>query len=527
MARKEAIVAQVGDLQDGEMKQVEVEGTGVLLSRVKGQYHAIGAFCSHFGAPLADGVLSGTRVVCPWHHACFSVATGHLEEPPGIDALPCFEVRVEGDDVVVLVPEDAPGQQVPEMAGPDADDGRVFAILGGGAAGGLAAETLRQDGFGGRIVLVTREDHLPYDRTSLSKSYLAPDQSLSLLRDAAFFAACGVEFQSGRSVARVDAGARRLEFEDGTTLAYDALLVATGAIPRRLDLPGADLEGVFTLRSPADADAIVAAAGAGDRVVVIGASFIGLECAAALRGNDLNVTVVAPESTPFEQILGVEIGQLFKDAHEQNGVAFKLGTGVHSLGGDGKVEKVKLSNGEELEADFVVVGVGVQPSAEVLDGIEKNPDGSVNVDSFLRVEGGDGALYAAGDIAAFPDAVSGERIRVEHWRLAQQHGRVAAHNMAGRENAFDQVPFFWTRQFDVNLRYVGHAKEWDEVLLKGDIGERNFLAYYLKDGQVRGVAGSGRDKEMCAIEEHMRLGKMPAVEDIRSDAVDWEGGLRR
>ena len=526
MAQNEAVVAQVDELQDGEMRQVEVGGTEVLLSRVEGQYHAIGASCSHFGAPLVNGVLSGTRVICPWHHACFSVVSGNLEEPPGIDSLPCFSVRIEGDDVIVAVPQDAPAKRQPDRVDRDAADERVFAILGGGAAGAMAAETLREDGFTGRIVLITREEDLPYDRTSLSKSYMAPGQNLSLLRDAEFFASCGIEIKSGSAVARLDAGGRKLEFENGELLSYDALLVATGAAPRQLDLAGADLEGIFSVRGPGDVNGIIAAAEAGKRVVVIGASFIGLECAAALRGNDLEVTVVAPENLPFEQVLGSEVGQLFKDAHEQNGVAFRLGTGVDSFVGADRVEKVKLLSGEELEADLVVVGIGVQPLSEVLEGVEKNPDGSVNVDEFLRVEGSDGCLYAAGDIAAFPDAVSGERIRVEHWRLAQQHGRFAAHNMAGRQTPFDQVPFFWTRQFDVNLRYVGHVDDWDEVLVKGDVGGCDFLVYYLKGGHVRGVAGSGRDAEMCAIEEYMRLGKMPPLDDIRTDAVDWVAGLR-
>jgi NADPH-dependent 2,4-dienoyl-CoA reductase/sulfur reductase-like enzyme/nitrite reductase/ring-hydroxylating ferredoxin subunit len=527
MSKKEAVVARADELRDGQMKQVSVEGTDVLLTRVGGQHHAVGAYCTHYGAPLATGVLSGARVVCPWHHACFSVVSGDQEEPPGLDALPCFEVRVEGDQVIVAVPEDAPKQRVSGMAAPDAADRRVFAVLGGGAAGAAAVEALRQAGYRGRVLLITAEHFLPYDRTTLSKAYLAEREKQSGVKPArseAFYREHGIEVLAGKRVARVRAEGRQIEFADGGTLHYDALLLATGATPRRLPVPGVDLERVLTLRTPEDVDPIAAAAVEGSRAVVIGSSFIGMECAAALRSRKVEVQVVAMESVPFERVLGREVGGLFKGLGEENGVAFHFNAQVDHFAGKGRVEKVVLKGGTELEADLVVIGAGVRPATEYLDGVAKNPDGSVNVDEHLKVVGAD-RLWAAGDIAAFPDPLTGERIRIEHWRVAGQQGRVAARNMAGLATPFDQVPFFWTRQFNQNLRYVGYAGSWDEVVVEGDLGQRNFLAYYAKGGQVRAVAGAGRDKALCAIEECLRLRRMPVLAAIRA-GVDWEAQLR-
>ena len=511
------------------MKQVSVGDTEVLLVRIKGQYRAFAAHCPHSGAPLAEGVLSGERVVCPWHHAGFSALSGDQEEPPGSDGLPRFEVEVDGEEVVVSVPEEAPERRVPHMAQPDVRaDGCTFAILGAGAVGGAAAEALWQEGFHGRIALITGESHLPYDRTALSKAYLAgDDERLDLAREAAFYERCGIEPLTGRKVVEVHPNKREVVLEDGDALSYDKLLVATGSTPRRLYMPGSNLDGVFTLRAPEDADLIIQAARSGSRAAVVGASFIGMECAAALRNRGMHVTVVAPETVPFEHILGQQVGQMFRGMHEENGVEFELETEVDLFVGDTGLERVALKNGRELEVDFAVVGIGVEPVTDFLKEMPANRDGSIDVDAFLRVEGGDGDLYAAGDIAAFPDAVTGERERIEHWRVAQQQGRVAARNMVGREIPFEGIPFFWTRQYGQSLQCVGHAREWDEVIIDGDLGERDFLAYYAKEGQIRAVAGIGRNQALGAIEECMRLGGMPPAEEMREGSVDWPERLRQ
>jgi NADPH-dependent 2,4-dienoyl-CoA reductase/sulfur reductase-like enzyme/nitrite reductase/ring-hydroxylating ferredoxin subunit len=445
---REVELAKVDDLKDGEMKAIDAGEAKVLLARVNGSFHAVGATCTHYGAPLEEGALCGARIICPWHHASFDVKTGDLLEPPAFDALPRYEVRVEGGRVIVSLPDEVADRRTPPLAKHDArQDERTFVILGGGAAGYMAAQTLREENFQGRVVMLTREDRLPYDRPNLSKDYLHghADPEWMPLRPDEFFAEHAIEVWRGREVVRVDAPAKTISFKDGEQLAYDALLVATGGEPRTLPVEGNDLKNAFTLRSFSDTDAIIAAATNAKRAVVIGASFIGMEAAASLRTRGLEVTVVAPDKMPFERTLGAEIGALFRTIHESNGVQFKLGTQVERLVGDDQVEAVALKTGERIEADLVVVGVGVRPATTFLAGVSLHEDGGVIVDAHLRAAD---ALYAAGDIARFTDARTNESTRIEHWRTALQQGRVAACNMAGCATVYDAVPFFWTRQFD-------------------------------------------------------------------------------
>jgi len=526
MKHKEITIAAAGELRDGEMKQVAAGETNILLAHVNGKYHAVGATCTHYGAPLAEGALCGERIICPWHHACFNVTTGDLEEPPALDALPRYEVRVENENVIVRMPEDAPDRRTPPMTKADtAADARAFVILGGGAAGYAAAQTLREGGFKGRVLMITREDRLPYDRPNLSKDYLQghAEPGWIPLRPDEFFTDHDIEVMRGKEVTRVDAQAKTVSFKGGDQLAYDALLVATGGEPRTLPIAGSDLKNVLMLRSFADSDAIIAAAEAAKRAVVIGASFIGMETAASLKTRGLEVTVVAPDQTPFEKTLGAEIGALFQKIHEDNGIQFRLGAKVARIHGNGKVEAVELESGERLEADIVVVGIGVKPATNFLVGVHLHKDGGVMVDERLRAADG---LYAAGDIAWFPSALTGERQRIEHWRTALQQGWIAARNMAGENIAYNRVPFFWTQQFDSGLVYVGHATGWDEIIFQGDVPAQNFLAFYVKDGRVLAVAGMNHEREMAAIEELMRLEKLPPPDQLRSGSVNFLELLR-
>ena len=295
--KNERIVAKINDLHDGEMKEISVGEKSVLLVRVNGEFHAIASNCSHYGGPLAEGVLHEHRIRCPWHQACFDVVTGNLEEPPALNALPHFDVRVEGENVIVNVPEDAEDYRIPTMAkyNPD-EDSRDFVIIGAGAAGNAAAETLRQDGFKGRIVMVTRENDLPYDRPQLSKGYLADDEPDSpILRSEKFYADHDIEILTEHEVVRVEASGKTIIFDGGSSLKYDKLLLATGGIPRHLDVPGAELQNIFTLRSLNNANQIKAMAAKASRVVVIGSSFIGMETTASMTERGLKVTVVTPE----------------------------------------------------------------------------------------------------------------------------------------------------------------------------------------------------------------------------------------
>ena len=517
MSFREVHLANTFDLRNGEMKEVSVDERRILLARVGDNFHAVSATCPHYGGPLAEGVLCGTRVVCPWHHAAFNVVNGDMEDPPALDSLISYDVRVEGERIVLRLPDEAEDRRTPTMVKRDtAADPRQFVIIGAGAAGYAAAQTLREEGFRGSVVMITREDRAPYDRPNLSKDYLHghADPEWMPLRGEDFFKEHDIDLVLKREVTRVDARTKTITFESGETMDYDALLVATGGAPVRLNIPGADLKNVCMLRSFADADSIIETAAHARRAVVVGASFIGMEAAYSLRERGLDVTVIAPSHEPFETTLGAEVGALFRRVHESHGVRFKLGKIVYRFEGSHKVEAVTLDNGEQVETDMVVMGVGVRPVTQFLDGIELDHAGAVVVDSRLRAAGG---LYAAGDIVSFPDPRTGGNVRIEHWRTAQQQGRTAARNMLGRNVTFDAVPFFWTRQFDVGLLYVGHAASWDEIIYRGDVASHDFLAFYVKDNRVLAVAGMNRDREMAAIEELMRRDQMPARELLKRD----------
>ena len=515
MRYKDVHVANTSQLRDGEMKEVQAGEARILLARLADRFYAVSATCPHYGAPLAEGVLCGTRIVCSWHHAAFNIVNGNLEEPPALDALVSYAVRVEDERILVSIPDETQDRRTPSMVKCDSvADPRQFVIIGAGAAGYAAAQALREEGFRGNIVMITRENRAPYDRPNLSKDYLQghAEPEWMPLRPGEFFSEHGIKLILNREVTLVDARTKTITFESGETMDYDALLVATGGAPVRLNIPGSDLKNISVLRSFADADLIIETARRSRRAVVVGASFIAMEAAYSLRERGLEVTVVAPSREPFETTLGAEVGALFRRLHESHGVRFKLGSIVYRFEGSHNVEAVTLDNGERIATDMVVVGAGVRPVTHFVEGVEFDYAGGIVVDSRLRAADG---IYAAGDIASFNDPRTGERVRIEHWRTAQQQGRTAARNMLGRNVAYDGIPFFWTRQFDAGLLYVGHAKSWDEIIYVGDVSSHDFLAFYLKGEHVLAVAGMNRDREMAAAEELMRLGRMPLREQLK------------
>lgn len=515
MSENYITVARTSDLAEESMKQVTVNDLEMLLVHHNGSFYAMGAHCTHYGAPLAKGALCGRHVICPWHHAWFDVTNGDLIEPPAFDALPRYEVKIEGDEVQVKVPEDTSDRRTPAMATCDAvADKRVFVILGGGAAGYTAAQTLREDGYRGRIIMITRETRMPYDRPNLSKDYMQGEAQPEWmpLRPEDFYQTYGIESMLNRSVKKVDHQRKQITFENGESLSYDTLLVATGGEPRQLKVPGADLQNVFLLRSFAQADEIIRRADDAKEAVVIGASFIGMETAASLQHRGIQVTVVAPDKVPFEKTLGPEIGKYFQHLHEKNGVRFKLGAGVKSIGGDRKAEAVTLESGEKINADLVIVGIGVMPVTGFLEGIDLEKDGGVRVDEHLQLAEG---LYAAGDIAHVPDPHGNGYHRIEHWRYALQQGRTAAHNMAGKQVPFTAVPFFWTAHFGISLRYLGHAKGWDDIIYDGNPGEPPFLAFYTKDDHITAVAGIKRDTDVALLEQLFKDNTLPSAAALK------------
>ncbi len=522
MSAQRISVCQVGDLETGEMRQFSVAGKEILLAKTESGVSAIAAHCSHYGAPLAKGVLHNGRIVCPWHNACFSADTGTHLSAPGRDNLAKFPVQIESDTVYVELPDEITEHVTPQMAAANSDaDQRTFVIVGGGAASDMAAQTLRQNGYQGKVIILTAESEIPYDRTKLSKAYLQADEvsEVSKLRSADFYKQHDIEIKTSAEVTGLDADAKQLTYGEGETLSYDALLLATGGTVKQIPVDGSDLDNVFTLRKAEDAKAILKAAKQSKQAVVIGSGFIGMEAAASLKQQGLAVTVVSPDKVPFEKVLGESVGKLFRQVHEANGVKFKLEEKVKAVKGNGKVEAVELESGEVLPADLVIVGIGVKPATDFVEGLLMNEkDGSVLVNQYLQAKPD---VYAAGDIARFPHFITGQPTRIEHWQLAMQQGRIAACNMTGQQVMFDAVPFFWTGQFDLKLRYIGHSENYDDIVIQGSLEDQSFLAFYIEDEQVMAVSGIGRDQDIAAISELLRLRKMPEAKEIAANDIKW------
>jgi len=462
----------------------------VLLVRAGSEIFAIDAHCSHYHGPLADGLVVGETVRCPWHHACFDLRTGEAVRAPALSPLSVWRVEQTDGRIFVRdkIEQPKPSRKEPSRKAPAGAPNRIV-IVGGGAAGFAAAEMLRRDQFGGEITMLSSDAAPPVDRPNLSKDYLAgsaPEDWLPLRPDN-FYAEAGIDLRIAASVASIDAKARQVALSDGKTLPYDRLLLATGAEPVRLSIPGADQPHVHVLRSLADSRAIIDAAKQARRAVVVGASFIGLEAAASLRARDIEVHVVAPEQRPMERILGPDMGDFVRQLHEEHGVTFHLGDTVAAI--DGK--RATLKSGGALEADLVVVGIGVRPRLALAEQAGLATDRGVTVNAYLETSGP--GIFAAGDIARWPDPHSGENIRVEHWVVAERQGQTAARNMLGQREAFDAVPFFWSQHYDVPINYVGHAESWDEIAIDGDIAGRDCMLRYKKKGRVLAVASIYRD----------------------------------
>jgi NADPH-dependent 2,4-dienoyl-CoA reductase/sulfur reductase-like enzyme/nitrite reductase/ring-hydroxylating ferredoxin subunit len=476
-------------LGDGGMVGGHVGDEAVLLARRGDEFFAIGATCSHYGGPLGEGLIVGETVRCPWHHACFSLRTGEAVAAPAFNPMPCW--RVEKRNGTLFVREKIePAKRRAATKAPSAKPERMV-IVGGGAAGFAAAEMLRRQGFAGAVTLLSADDAAPYDRPNCSKDYLAgnaPEEWMPL-RPREFYQDQSIELELRTEVAAIDASARKVTLADGRSMPFDKLLLATGAEPVRLDIPGADAPHVFVLRSLADSRAIIAKAQTARRALVLGASFIGLEVAAALRTRDIEVHVVAPETRPLERVLGREFGDVIRAIHEEHGVIFHLEETATAI----DTASVKLKSGATLPADLVVVGIGVRPRTQLAERAELKTDRGVAVNEYLEtsVPG----IFAAGDIARWPDAHSGEHLRIEHWVVAERQGQTAARNMLGQRQRFSDVPFFWSQHYDVPINYIGHAASWDRLDVDGSIEARDCLARYRRDGKVLAVASIFRDTE--------------------------------
>ena len=507
----------LAQLADGDKLLGHVGDEQVLLVRRGAEMFAVGAECTHYHGPLVDGLVVDDTVRCPWHHACFDLRTGEALRAPAFSPLASWSVEQRDGKVVVTVKRAKPKPQSRAKAAGGAP-ARIV-IVGGGAAGFAAAERLRREGYGGTITMLSDDDAPPVDRPNLSKEFLAgtaPEEWVPLRPDS-YYSKHAIDLRLKTEVVRIDVRSREVALAGGSTLPYDRLLLATGAEPVRLSIPGANEPHVRTLRSLADCRAIIERATAARRVVVMGASFIGLEVAAALRARNIEVHVIAPGKRPMEKVLGSQFGDFVRGLHEEHGVVFHLGQTATAIAG----RTVQLTGGETLEADLVIVGIGVRPRLELAEQAGLAVDRGVLVNEYL--ESTVPHVFAAGDIARWADPYTGERIRVEHWVVAERQGQTAALNLLGQREKFTAVPFFWSQHYDVPINYVGHAEKWDALSIDGDIAAKDCLVRFQRGGRTLAVASIYRDVANLQAEVEMELGVPARFGSERLGALNPEG----
>lgn len=471
-----------------------VSGEAIIVARTSNGIVALGGACSHYGAPLHEGLRVGDTINCPWHHACFDLTTGRALKAPALAPVARWKVEEEGGKVFVreALPEEAPSP-------PALMADKHFVIIGGGASGFAAAQRLREHGFAGQLTMISSDADAPYDRPNVSKDYLAgtADPAWMPLKDEAFYKDLKISLKLETVVRGIDPSSRTITLDADGTLTYDKLLLATGAEPIRPSAPGFDRPHVHTLRSMKDAERVIADVTASDVVAVIGSSFIGLEAAASLRHRGAKVHVIGPELIPLRSKFGPSIGTMIKALHEANGVVFHLGRRAEGYE-DGVVQ---LDDGTSVRATRVVLGIGVKPRLELAEAAGVQIDRGVIVDSLMRSS--DPNIFATGDIARYPGA-HGEPARVEHWVLAERHGQVAAAGMLDIDDPFEEPPFFWSVHYDTTIRYVGHAEDWDAIREEGSVADKDAEVRYEKDGRVIAVATVNRDMDSLKAAEMLK-----------------------
>ncbi|KAI0090249.1 hypothetical protein BDY19DRAFT_939199 [Irpex rosettiformis] len=537
MATKTVAVLDESELKDGQMKEVAFEEGKVLLSRLGDKIHATSAFCTHYGAPLAKGVLTADgRVVCPWHGACFNVCTGDIEDAPAPTALHSFQARVENGKILITAnPADTEKKNLsrpPKLlaSGYQASNKPGVVIVGGGSGAFHAIESLREHGYNGTITVLSKENYAPIDRTKLSKALITDASKLEWRSQAELQAKYGVLLRTSTEVTAVDLENKVVVI--GATnerVAYETLILASGATPRQLPIEGKELGNVFTFRGVEDAKKVDAAVTEGKHLVVIGSSFISMELVVAVQKRNLaSIDVIGMESFPFEAVLGKKVGAALKKFHESKGIKFHMESSVSKLLPSSTSPTsvgaviVESSSGHEttLEADAVIMGVGVAPATEYLKaskGFEGVLDrsGGVAVDELLKVKGLED-VYAVGDIALYPQPGTGEQRRIEHWNVAGNQGRAVGKTIAeGKGQPFVKIPVFWSAQGQ-QLRYCGVGAGFDDVIIDGNLDELKFVAYYVKADKVIAVASMQRDPVVSKASELLRLGLMPSPSEVRN-----------
>jgi NADPH-dependent 2,4-dienoyl-CoA reductase/sulfur reductase-like enzyme/nitrite reductase/ring-hydroxylating ferredoxin subunit len=490
----------IADIADGALVRGHVGADAVLIARKGEEFFAVGAACTHYHGPLVEGIMVGDTVRCPWHHACFSLRTGEAVRAPAFDRISCW--RVERNGARVFVREKLPA--TPKPAPVDTDKAgwpSSVVIVGGGAAGFAAAEMLRREGYDRAITMLSADNDPPCDRPNLSKDYLAgtAKDAWIPLKSPKFYAQREIDLRLGVRVTEIDPRNRRLSFGDGQSLDYGALLLSTGADPVRLDVPGIDAASAHYLRTLGDSRRIIAAAATAKHALVVGASFIGLEVAASLRARGLQVHVVAPEARPLERVMGPELGDVIRRQHEKHGVVFHLEETLAQIDG----QTARLRGGTSVAADLIVIGVGVRPATQLAEAAGLTLANGIVVDEYLETS--QSGIFAAGDVARWPDPHSGERIRVEHWVLAERQGQTAARNILGKREPFDAVPFFWSQHYNLAINYVGHAPGWDEIEIEGSLADHDGKATFKRNGRTLAVATLSRDRDSLAAEADLEV----------------------
>jgi 3-phenylpropionate/trans-cinnamate dioxygenase ferredoxin reductase subunit len=486
----------VDSLANGGILAGQVGDDEVVLVRAGEQFFAVGAHCTHYGGLLAEGLVVGGTIRCPLHHACFDLASGDALRAPALNPIACWRVERQGNAVFV---RDKLGAKTTAQTRHSASHPSSVVIVGGGAAGLAAADMLRREAYAGPITMISADTDPPVDRPNLSKDYLAGEaqEDWIPLWPADLYAERRIELVLGARAMSIDRSTKTVLLEDGSRRQFGALLIATGAEPVRLPIPGIDTTEAFYLRTLADSRAIIERAQSARRSVVVGASFIGLEVAASLRKRNVAVDVVAPEQQPLERVMGAELGKFVQSIHEARGVRFHLGQTVASIRGP----KVTLSSGATLDADFVVIGAGVRPGTSIAERSGLTIDRGIAVNELLETSAS--GIYAAGDVARWPDPHTGGKIRVEHWVVAERQGQTAAKNMLGARQRFDAVPFFWSQHYDVTIRYVGHAERWDAAKVQGSLEAHDASVTFFGNGQRLAVATVSRDRENLEAEAEL------------------------
>ncbi|MFP4176205.1 MAG: FAD-dependent oxidoreductase, partial [Candidatus Brocadiia bacterium] len=498
------------DIPEGHPTSVKLGKKLILISRTAdGQIRACSGKCTHYGAPLHKGCQHDATITCPWHTARFDLTDGRMVSPPALSDLKSYPVKIDNGKVYL-------GEaSKPEPAKATIGQDRTFLIVGAGAAGNTAAETLRREGFAGRILMVTAESDRPYDRPSLSKGYLsgeAPDKWIPL-HGPDFYENWDIELLTEHKAIDLDTDRQVVSFEGEKDIGYDKLLCATGGVPRKMDIDGADAQNVFYLRTYQDARNIVRATENAERIAIIGAGFIGMEAAAALQEGGKEVHVIAPESIPLVPVFGEEIGKWLQGIHEQHGVQFHLRNTVESIRDNSGRKGLVLSTGKEITADAVLIAIGISPATDWLAGSGIAEDGVVPVNGHLESKVPD--VYAAGDIARVPSPQVGNKYRVEHWAVAERQGQCAARNMVGKTEQYDEVPFFWTMQFETSVKFAGFPEDYDQVTYRGRVADGEFVAAYHTGDQLVGVSGLGRTDEILACINALKCGTNITPEDFR------------